>query len=441
MTNDSSSQNESGGKIHFVELLTVDIDGVPKGMTVPISPISSVTLLEKGSIPSCGLDGSSIKGLTPITDSDLRLIPDISTTREIPGCSPRRAIAFTDVYQRASDGKLQTYPFASRMILRRNYEKLQAKGMVLKVKMEAEYYLLQNKSKPLDKAGYADIFPINRAMDLLLETALDLRSAGIETKWLHSEHGAGQVEIELDFTDLNQAADNFILFKYFVRRRAALQNLEVTFMPKPFPSQAGSGLHCHLQLWQGDKNILGNEDGSLTEKGRHFVGGLITHASAITALANPSINSFKRLVPGFEAPVYICWGYQNRSALLRIPLFTTPENAAVEVRSPDPLANPYLLLTALLNAGLDGIERKIQPPQPVTADVYHLASEKLQELQISQLPDTLNDAMKALLQDEVLSQAFGNAFCQLYTQLRKAEWYEYTHGNVTDCEWEWYLHR
>lgn len=311
----------------------------------------------------------------------------------------------------------------------------------MRVKLEPEFYFLTEDGVPLDAAGYADIFPENKGMDLLLETALDLRAAGIETAWLHSEHGQSQQEIELNFTELSRAADNFMLFKLLVRRRAALYDVEVSFMPKPFPSQAGSGLHCHLQLWQGNKNLLGNPDGTLTDTGLHFVAGLMHHAPAITAVANPTVNSFKRLVPGFEAPVYNAWGYLNRSALIRIPLFTSSENAAIEFRSPDPLTNPYLLFAVLLGAGLDGVEKQLKAPEPVTEDLYHMSDKQLAQRKIEQLPDTLQGALQALQKDKLLTDVLGQEFIKLYQEIREAEWYQYTHASVTDQEWEWYLHR
>lgn len=435
--------SEGRGKLHFVELLTVDIDGVPKGLTVPISPVDSITPLHKGTspIPQCGIDGSSVKGLATITTSDLRLVPDSTTIQELPNSHPRRAVVISDVYKRATDGRLSPHPLAPRTILKRNVERLAAKGMEMRVKLEPEFYFLTEDGVPLDAAGYADIFPENKGMDLLLETALDLRAAGIETAWLHSEHGQSQQEIELNFTELSRAADNFMLFKLLVRRRAALYDVEVSFMPKPFPSQAGSGLHCHLQLWQGNKNLLGNPDGTLTDTGLHFVAGLMHHAPAITAVANPTVNSFKRLVPGFEAPVYNAWGYLNRSALIRIPLFTSSENAAIEFRSPDPLTNPYLLFAVLLGAGLDGVEKQLKAPEPVTEDLYHMSDKQLAQRKIEQLPDTLQGALQALQKDKLLTDVLGQEFIKLYQEIREAEWYQYTHASVTDQEWEWYLHR
>jgi glutamine synthetase len=436
-------QGEPQDKIHFVELLTVDIDGQPKGMTVPISPVTSVEPLLKGStaVPSCGIDGSSIKGLAKITDSDLRLVPDIKTIRELPGVKPRRASVFTDVFQRGPDGKLRLHPMAPRTILHTIVDQLAAENLVIRVKMEPEFYYLTADGAPLDEAEYADLFPRNRAADLLLESTLDLRAVGIEPRWLHAEHGHGQKEIELDFTDISRAADNITLFKLILRRRAATHGLQVTFMPKPFANQAGSGLHCHLQLWQGEENLLGTADGTLTKQGLQFVAGLIEHVPAITAIANPSINSYKRLVPGYEAPVYIAWGYRNRSALIRVPLFTQPKEAAVEFRSPDSLSNPYLLLAALCAAGLDGIHRKLVPPEPVTEDLDHLSQSQLTKLKISQLPATLTAALQALQHDALLRQVLGEDLCSRYSELRAAEWFEYTHRRVTDFEWKEYLHR
>lgn len=443
LTPEQPAPSNGRSKIHFVELLTVDIDGQPKGMIVPIRPVTSVEPLKTGKVkvPSCGIDGSSVKGLTPVSDSDLRLIPDISTIREVPGSSPRRACVFADVHQRGHNGTLQPHPHASRNILRRVVQQLSAQGMKVRVKLEPEFYYLTKNGEPLDKAGYADLIPYNLGMDLLLETTLDLRAADIEAKWLHSEHGEGQQEIELDFSDASSAADNFTLFKILVRHRAALHGIEVSFMPKPFSNQAGSGLHCHLQLWQGDKNVLGTPEGNLSEIGRQFVAGLLGHAPAITAIANPTINSFKRLIPDFEAPVYITWGYRNRSALVRVPLFTQSENAAIEFRSPDPLANPYLLLASLIGAGLDGVHKQIQPPNPMSENIYQLQPQQLSQLNLSKLPETLSQALQVLQQDKVISKILGQEFCKRYKRIRLAEWYDYTRRYITDFEWEHYRHR
>ncbi|MFX1317745.1 MAG: glutamine synthetase family protein [Promethearchaeota archaeon] len=440
---DTLNPAETRGKLHFVELLTVDIDGVPKGMTVPIRPVDSISALKKdsSSVPRCSIDGSSVKGLASITASDLRLVPDISTLQELPNSHPRRAIVIADVYQRGPEGHLTPHPLAPRTILKRNLEQLAAQGLQIRVKLEPEFYLLTEDGIPLDDAEYADIFPENQGMDLLIETALDLRAIGIETAWLHSEHGQSQQEIELAFTELGRAADNYLLFKLLLRRRAALYDIEVSFMPKPFTSEAGSGLHCHLQLWKGNQNLLGKPDGTLSNTGLHLVAGLLNHAPGITALANPTVNSFKRLVPGFEAPVYISWGYLNRSALIRVPLFDSVEKAAVEFRSADPLANPYLLFAVLLGAGINGVERTLQPPEPVTENVYELSSKRLNQLKISQLPESLKGALHALQVDNVLCEVLGKEFCDVYKAIREAEWHKYTHETITDFEWNEYLHR
>ncbi|MFX1562572.1 MAG: glutamine synthetase family protein [Promethearchaeota archaeon] len=443
MSSEQPATDVGRGKIHFVELLTVDIDGQPKSMTVPITPVTSTEPLATGKIPvhSCGIDGSSVKGLAPVSDSDLQLIPDLSTIREIPGCSPRRACAFADVHQRSQSGALQLHPLASRNILGRVIKQLSTSDMTIRVKLEPEFYYLTQTGEPLNRAGYADIIPYNKGMDLLLETALDLRAAGIESKWLHSEHGEGQQEIELDFTEAGCAADNYVLFKILARHRAALHGVEVSFMPKPFPSQAGSGLHCHLQVWKGGKNILGTSKGVLSEIGQQFVAGLLEHTPAITAIANPTVNSFKRLVPEYEAPVYITWGYRNRSALVRVPLFTTQENAAIEFRSPDPLTNPYLLLASLIGAGLDGVQKQMQPPKPISENVYDLQPQELSQMNVSMLPVSLNRALQFLQKDDVLGNILGEEFCKRYKRIRRAEWYNYTRQYVTDFERKHYKNR
>jgi len=439
-----SGQDHAKGsdKINFVELLTVDLDGRPKGMTVPIQPVDDVGELIGGAskIPGCGVDGSSLAGMATIEQSDLRLVPDTETVRELPGATPRRAVVMADVYQRGPDGQLQPYSIAPRSVLRRLVQILKERGMRLRVKLEPEFYYLASDGCPLDRATYADLFPYNRGADLLLETALDLRAVGIEARWIHSEVGHGQQEIELDFTDIDRAADNILLFKILVRRRAAKHGVDVTFMPKPFPDQPGSGLHCHLQLWKGNQNIMGAPGGTLSKQGLHFLAGLLEHAPAISAIANPSINSYKRLVPGFEAPVYIAWGPRNRSALLRQPLFTSPQNAAVEFRSPDPLANPYLLLACLAAAGLDGLDRQLKPPEPVQDNLFTMSRQEREQRRIGELPRTLQEALQALQEDKLLQQVLGEELIRTYINLRAADWHTYIHTCVTDWERTRYLH-
>ncbi len=437
------SENKDGDKINFVELLTVDIFGQPKGLTVPISPVDSVEPLASGAvpIPNGSIDGSSVRGLKQVSNSDIRLIPDISTVTELPAASPRRACVFTNMFRRSSTGDLEPHPLSSRSILHNLLKQLAARKISVRVKLEPEFYYLQETGEPLDRGKYAELFPKNLGQDLLLETALDLRLAGIETRWLHSELGEGQQEIEIDFTDLGRAADNLILFKLLVHRCAAHHGVEATFMPKPFPDQAGSGLHCHIQLWQDGKNILGQSDGSLSSQGHYFVAGLLKHAPAITAIANSTINSYKRLVPDFEAPTHIAWGYMNRSALIRIPLFTEAEKAAVEFRSPDPLANPYILLTALITAGLDGLDHKHQSPQPISENLYKLSARQRAKQGVKSLPQTLKAALQAFQKDTILQSQLGKEFCELYHEIHLAEWEDYTLKSVTDFEWDRYLQR
>jgi glutamine synthetase len=251
--------------------------------------------------------------------------------------------------------------------------------------------------------------------------------------------GEAQQEIELAFADALKMADNILIFKNLARSISQNQGVDVTFMPKPFENQAGNGLHCHLQLWDGDKNLFGVEDSSeLSETAKMFVAGLIEHSPAITAFANPTINSYKRLVPHHEAPVYITWGMMNRTALIRVPLFSSGENAAIEFRSPDPMANPYLLFTAIIAAGIDGINRKLTPPEPRSEDIFHMTDEERDKFGIQILPTALDEALEALVNDEVISNAVGPDIMRSYTSLKKEEWRVYTSQIVTDWEWEMY---
>jgi glutamine synthetase len=210
-------------------------------------------------------------------------------------------------------------------------------------------------------------------------------------------------------------------------------------MPKPFAGEAGSGLHCHLQLWDGEKNLFGDpKTGGLSETAKHFVAGLLEHAPAITAIANPSVNSYKRLVPHHEAPVYITWGEMNRTALIRVPLFTSSEKAAVEFRSGDAMANPYLLFCAIIAAGKDGIDRKLEPPEARSEDIFEMSDDQRDKLGIKMLPASLKEALDCLEDDQVILDAIGADIARNYINLKRKEWSDYSNQIVTDWEWQMY---
>jgi glutamine synthetase len=256
---------------------------------------------------------------------------------------------------------------------------------------------------------------------------------------IHHEVGESQQEIEIDYAEAKRMADFVLLFKNLARAVTQNYGLDASFMPKPFTGSAGNGLHCHMQLWDGDKNLFGTDKGDdLSETGKMFVAGLLHHAPAITALANPSVNSYKRLVPHYEAPVYISWGLRNRTVLIRVPQFDTGDKAAIELRSPDATANPYLLFSAVIAAGMDGVKRELKPPEPRSEDVFHITDEERDALGIGTLPATLDDALNQLEESSLMEEALGHELVETYLKVKREEWMEYQSFIVTEFEWEKY---
>lgn len=427
-------------KIEFIELRFPDLLGRMKAMVVPCNPAETIEAVAKDPAMKRGTscDGSSVTGLAKVESSDLRLDPDPTSLIELPFVTHRTASAMCFVREKAAQGK-EFYSLDTRGLLYKTCDELLPGKMQLKVKVEPEFHLITPDGEPFDEAGYADTYPKNPGMDLLLSISSALRTLGIQPRVIHHEVGEAQQEIELAFTDAMRMADNFLTFKNLARSIAQNQGVDVTFMPKPFENQAGNGLHCHLQLWDGDKNLFGvNDTSEISETAKMFVAGLIEHAPAITAFANPSINSFKRLVPHHEAPVYITWGMMNRTTLIRVPLFSSEDKAAIEFRSPDPMANPYLLFTAIIAAGMDGIKRKMAPPEPRSEDIFHMTDEERDNLGIPILPTALDEALDALERDEVIRGVVGPDIMRSYVSLKREEWRIYTSQIVTDWEWDMY---
>jgi len=338
-------------KIEFIELRFPDLLGRLKAMVVPCNPVETIDEVTKDPALKDGTscDGSSVTGLAKVESSDLRLEPDPTSLIELPFVAHRTASAMCYIREKIAEGKSKDYfSLDSRGRLHKVSEDLLPGKMQLKVKVEPEFHFITADGEPFDEAGYADTYPKSPGMDLLLELASTLQKLGIKPRVIHHEVGESQQEIELDFDDATKMADNILLFKNLAKSISQNQGIDVTFMPKPFEGAAGNGLHCHLQLWDGDKNLFGVDGSSeLSETAKMFIAGLLEHAPAITAIANPSINSYKRLVPHHEAPVYITWGLKNRTVLIRVPMFGSGDKAAIEFRSADPMTNPYLLFNEL----------------------------------------------------------------------------------------------
>ena len=429
-------------KIEFIELRFPDLLGRLKAMVVPCNPVETVDEVAKDPALKNGTscDGSSVTGLAKVESSDLRLEPDASSLIELPFVTHRTAAAMCYIREKIADGKSAEYfSLDSRGRLHKVSEDLLPGNIHLKVKVEPEFHFITADGEPFDEAGYADTYPKNPGMDLLLELASTLQKLGIKPRVIHHEVGESQQEIELDFDDATKMADNILLFKNLARSISQNQGIDVTFMPKPFEGAAGNGLHCHLQLWDGEKNLFGVDGGSeLSETAKMFIAGLLEHAPAITAIANPSINSYKRLVPHHEAPVYITWGLKNRTVLIRVPMFGSGDNAAIELRSPDPMTNPYLLFTAIIAAGMDGVNRKLSPPEPRSEDIFHLSEAEREKIGIKMLPTALDEALDCLEADDVICEAIGKDILENFVRIKRKEWREYTSHIVTDWEWEMY---
>ena len=418
-------------KIRFVRLQFVDINGIPKSITVPYEREEMITLFEHG-MP---FDGSSIEGFVEINDSDLLLKPDITTYSKLSWRPEETVVCrfICDIY--TPEGK----PFIGdpRSILKESLKKLKEKyGYKYNIGPEPEFFIVDLDEDgypvPYDDAEYFDVEPTDKGPDVRRELTLNLEELGFDVEVSHHEVGPGQNEIAFKFDDALKTADAVITFKQAVKAIVANMaefdnsNYKVTFMPKPFFGENGSGMHCHQSLFKGDENLFADDESEtgLSQDALYFIGGLIKHAPALTAITNPIVNSFKRLVPGYEAPVYIAYGLKNRSALIRVPA-ARGKGTRVEYRAPDPACNPYLAFTAMLAAGMDGIENKIEPGQPTEINIYKLTEEEREKLGIDLLPSSLWEAYHALEEDEVIKDALGEHIINAFMKAKTEEWEDY----------------
>ncbi|HID89513.1 MAG TPA: glutamine synthetase [Anaerolineae bacterium] len=427
--------------VQFISLQFTDILGTIKSVTIPVGQLEGA--LENG----VWFDGSSIEGFARICESDMVLVPDPATYRVLPWSDPerRRARIICDVY--APDGRPS--PSDPRSALRRVLARAVERGYVYNVGPELEFFLFKrNNGVPLrpvphDVGGYFDFSPRDEAQQVRSEIVLALQALGIDVEMSHHEVATGQHEIDFHYADALTSADNAVTFKYTVRAIAATHDLYASFMPKPIFGINGSGMHTHQSLFNEEGHNLfydPEDEYHLSRLAYHFIAGQMVHARALAAVVAPTVNSYKRLTPGYEAPVYICWAHLNRSALIRVPATRAGREKAtrIELRCPDPSANPYLAFAAMLAAGLDGIERQLEPPPPVNEDVYHFDEDDLRERAIGTLPATLAEALDELERDEVIQEALGPAITETMLRARRTEWDEYR-IQVTPWELERYL--
>ncbi len=423
--------------VKFLRLSFTDIMGNNKNVEVPTSQFGKAL---DGQIM---FDGSSIEGFVRIEESDMILKPDFNTFRIYPWTSPHGKAARIICNVARPDGT----PFEGcpRQTLIKQLEKAAKLGTQLNAGPEAEFFLFERGENgemttiTNDEAGYFDSAPLDNAEAARCQITNALHAMGLEVEAAHHEVAPGQHEIDFRYGDALQTSDNLTTFKYVVRRVARDYNLHATFMPKPIFGINGSGMHIHLSLFNEDGSINlfydENTESQLSEMGLHFIGGVMEHARAICAVTNPIVNSFKRLVPGYEAPTHVAWSMRNRSPMIRIP-DRRGVGTRMELRMPDPSCNPYLAMSAILGAGLDGITNKIEPPAPVNKNIYTMSARERARNKIGVLPGNLSEAITALEKDEVVKDALGPHIANHFIAAKKQEWSEYI-AQVHD----WELHR
>jgi len=420
-TREDIIQQAKEHNVKFIRLQFTDLLGTIKNVEIPISQ------LEKALDNKMMFDGSSIEGYVRIEESDMYLYPDLDTWVIFPWVTTDRvARLICDVYM--PDGT----PFAGdpRGILKRNLKLMENMGFsAMNVGPEPEFFLFKTneKGEPTmelnDHGGYFDLAPTDLGENCRREIVLTLLEMGFEIEASHHEVSPGQHEIDFKYADAVKAADQIQTFKLVVKTIARQHGLHATFMPKPLFGMNGSGMHCHLSLFKGNQNAFYDEKDQLglSETARQFMAGVLHHARGFTAVTNPTVNSYKRLVPGYEAPCYVAWSASNRSPMVRIPA-SRGLSTRIEVRSPDPSANPYLALAVMLRAGLDGIEKKMKLPDPIDRNIYIMTDEERLQAGIPSLPESLKEAIDELVQDEVICDAMGDHALTNFLELKEIEY-------------------
>ncbi len=417
--------------VRFIRLQFTDIFGVLKNVAITTNE------LQKALDGELMFDGSSIHGFVRIEESDMYLRPDPASFTIFPWRPADGAVArlICDVYN--PDGT----PFAGcpRGMLKKVLAEAEATGYNMYVGPEAEFFLFHTDGRQPtlathDQAGYFDLSPVDLGEDARRDMVLALEAMGFEIEASHHEVAPGQHEIDFKYDDALVTADKIATFKFVVRTIAQRHGLHATFMPKPIAGINGSGMHTHQSLFKDGHNAFYDPEAplQLSPLAYHYIGGLMHHARAMAAITNPTINSYKRLVPGFEAPVYIAWSPRNRSPLIRVPA-KRGASTRIELRNPDPACNPYLALAVMLKAGLDGIKKQIQPPAPVERNIYEMTAAERRDLGIGSLPGDLKEALSELANDAVIREALGSHIYERFVEAKEKEWDEY---RVQVHQWE-----
>ncbi|MCP3029088.1 type I glutamate--ammonia ligase [Halobacillus sp. A5] len=431
-TKETIKQKVNEKRVEFIRLEFTDMLGDTKNVELPIEELE--TVLENEAM----FDSSSISGFSDIQESDMYLYPDLDTFLVLPQEMDEDPIArfICDIY--TPDGE----PFEGdpRFILKRAVEEAKNLGYTVNVGPEPEFFLfkLNEEGYPVrkmnDRAGYFDASPKDKGDNVRRDIVRTLKKIGFEMEASHHEVAKGQHEINFRFDELLKTADNIQTFKSVVKDVATNHDYHATFMPKPVTEDNGSGMHCHLSLFKdGNSAFYDNgTDDEISQTMKYFMGGILHHASGIAAITNPNVNSYKRLVPGYEAPVSVAWSHSNRSCMIRVPT-TRGLGTRFEVRHPDPTANPYLALAVLIQAGLEGIRNKMDPGQAESRNLYEVTDDS-----IPTLPTNLKEALEALQKDEVLLKALGEHTSKVYIDEKDEEWTEYS-LQVSNWELEHYM--
>jgi glutamine synthetase len=422
--------------VKFIRLWFTDILGYLKGFAITVEDLQDA--MEQG----VGFDGASVEGFARINESDMRAFPDPTTFTLLPWRPRQNAVArmFCDI--RTPNGD----PFAGdpRFVLKRNLERLAGMGYTYYVGPELEFFFLKDADtpEPLDRGGYFDQLSSQPAADLRRDIVLNLADMGIPVKYSHHEAAHSQHEIDLQYTDALTMADTVMTAKLVIKELAQIKGVYATFMPKPMSHLNGSGMHTHQSLFQGDTNAFHDSDDEhhLSIVGKRFIAGLLRHAPEITLVTNQWVNSYKRLVPGYEAPTYISWAHVNRSDLIRVPAYKPGHDSSVriEYRAPDPACNSYLAFSAMLAAGLKGIEEEYPVPPPVEGNVFAMSIEERESRGIKTLPGSLGEAIGLAEESALLREALGDYTFSSFIKNKKIEWEEYR-AVVTDYEVSRYL--
>ena len=424
--------------VRFVRLWFTDVLGYLK--SVAIAPAE----LEGAFSEGIGFDGSAIEGFARVTEADMLAFPDPSTFQILPWRSsdadqPATARMFCDIAM--PDGS-PSYA-DPRHVLKRTLQKAADKGFTFYTHPEIEFYLFKGKPEsgdepvPVDRSGYFDHTAQSKGSDFRREAITMLEQMGISVEFSHHEGGPGQQEIDLRYADALSTADNIMTFRTVVREVALGQDIWASFMPKPFTTHPGSGMHTHVSLFEGDENAFfqGGAQYQLSQTGRQFIAGILTHANEITCVTNQWVNSYKRLIGGGEAPSYICWGHNNRSAMVRVPMYkpNKGQSTRIELRTIDPACNPYLAYSVILAAGMKGIEEGYELPPEAEDNVWSLNERERRALGLEPLPKNLNEAISAAETSELLAETLGETVYEFFLRNKRAEWEEYR-GQVSAFE-------